>query len=744
MATILADVQRVTKNTQAEFTGEALKIGQWAICLNTDNPVLSDQLVRREASGDYKFYNIENLSSFTVVDVTTSITAVTDTIYFVDTTAGAVTITLPNATGLLTQSRIYKVSDINTPDVTVTTAGGVQNIGDSTTQIIYGESEGLYVVEDSDKYQIIQDNRGGIANKLSRSTTILSGFTTTISGTNTIDVGAGLYAVENPDGMTSPTSNIYRFAGVTDLVITGISTKGFTIIQIDSTTNQIIQGTPSVAPTAESQVLSPRIAAVTHLFGGSSFTVGVDAVNAWWTVGQNPSMRLNCLLSFIGLTHTGLALTAAPSADLKISYTGGELLGDGLEGNLTPESPDIQDVPPESPALAIIVVTQSDIVAPLLVGASALIDPSKYDLNGTLTTIGGATNNSTVQYAFMGLNNTLIIQPGENIYGSLNDAISALNSNADSFTPNPVLSKVATLIGHIVLTRTASDLTNTSQAVFFTPIGGSGGSASTGKYDDLLDTPSSKVGHALEVGRVSADELTLEYRKLSIEDILIDGGSDANGQGIENLGNVESNGYGHFGNYASIGTSQAGGYNQDINNGSYRAIGAGGERGYYFQSYNGVATTMFIGLDGTYGGNVGIGTPNPTAPLDINGLAKSQASITEINNSTPDTLITREYLGELRFTIPAGGTVNITGTNATSLKNAYRAYFSTAGSLYSEFEVAFGIGQINPIVDDSAVVTYLQIGGATGFSFTATGVEVNVTIKAIGETDITQLIKATV
>lgn len=62
---ILADVIRVTKNTRGEFTGEALKKGQWAKCLNTDVPERGVELVmRNESSGVYEFYSmVEGLAA---------------------------------------------------------------------------------------------------------------------------------------------------------------------------------------------------------------------------------------------------------------------------------------------------------------------------------------------------------------------------------------------------------------------------------------------------------------------------------------------------------------------------------------------------------------------------------------------------------------------------------------------------------------------------------------------------------
>jgi hypothetical protein len=86
-------------------------------------------------------------------------------------------------------------------------------------------------------------------------------------------------------------------------------------------------------------------------------------------------------------------------------------------------------------------------------------------------------------------------------------------------------------------------------------------------------------------------------------------------------------GIGKFGDYALIGTNIAAGYYQDSANGAYRALSASGDRGYYFQSYNGASTTMYVGLNGTYAGRVGIGTATPGYQLDVKGTAGFNTAI---------------------------------------------------------------------------------------------------------------------
>lgn len=79
--TLPADVLRVFKNTQAEFTGEALKLRQFGVCLNTDQPTLGVQLVIRKPTGEYIFKNFSDDfdgSAVGILDSTTTLQALLD------------------------------------------------------------------------------------------------------------------------------------------------------------------------------------------------------------------------------------------------------------------------------------------------------------------------------------------------------------------------------------------------------------------------------------------------------------------------------------------------------------------------------------------------------------------------------------------------------------------------------------------------------------------------------------------
>jgi hypothetical protein len=89
---------------------------------------------------------------------------------------------------------------------------------------------------------------------------------------------------------------------------------------------------------------------------------------------------------------------------------------------------------------------------------------------------------------------------------------------------------------------------------------------------------------------------------------------------------LDVNGTIRAGSSALLCTNCAAGYYQDTSNGAYRSLGVAGDTGYYFQNNGGSATTMYIGLQGSYNGVVGIGTSTPwtNVLLDVAGGIRAQ------------------------------------------------------------------------------------------------------------------------
>lgn len=96
-----------------------------------------------------------------------------------------------------------------------------------------------------------------------------------------------------------------------------------------------------------------------------------------------------------------------------------------------------------------------------------VLDPANYDVAGVITPVGGGVNTATIQRVWLfGTNlttNQMIVQYGQVTYASLANAVAAIG--AGNFVPTPVTAD-GTLIGYIAVIRSATNLSDPTQATF--------------------------------------------------------------------------------------------------------------------------------------------------------------------------------------------------------------------------------------------------------------------------------------
>jgi hypothetical protein len=102
------------------------------------------------------------------------------------------------------------------------------------------------------------------------------------------------------------------------------------------------------------------------------------------------------------------------------------------------------------------------------VATTTILDVGNYDLNGTITAVGGGANAATIFRVFAAAANAtadqIYVQYGQEFYNSLAEAQAALH--AETFVVHPGVAENDALLGHITVIKTATDLSNTAQALF--------------------------------------------------------------------------------------------------------------------------------------------------------------------------------------------------------------------------------------------------------------------------------------
>jgi hypothetical protein len=127
-------------------------------------------------------------------------------------------------------------------------------------------------------------------------------------------------------------------------------------------------------------------------------------------------------------------------------------------------NPHISTTQAQTPA-TFIQITGSATTAPAL---TQTVDVANWDNAGVITPVGGGTNASTILRVFLFANSNanfqLIIQYGQATYSSLSAAVNAIG--AAPFVVNPTFNPgTGTLIAWIAVTRTATNLSDITQAV---------------------------------------------------------------------------------------------------------------------------------------------------------------------------------------------------------------------------------------------------------------------------------------
>lgn len=270
----------------------------------------------------------------------------------------------------------------------------------------------------------------------------------------------------------------YEIAYLGQSAVTPSVASGITYIYIDNT-GALVQ--TALAPTAET--------IRTHIFLGRVITSGGVVIQT-----QNvPVVALDPLSQFydfgrdIGIFNISGNIPT-PNANLTFNKSAGELFV--LGGNFVIDPQD-----PHTVATAVKLIANFSYVTQLSVGTNTtLIDPTNYDVGGTITTVGGGANSSTVQRVYLFPSNNVRVAYGQTVYSSLSEAVKGIGT--ETFIVNPSVSGNGLLIGFLAVNKNATDLSDPTEAKFILAskfgegsIGGAGQSVSSlqDAYNNSVD-----------------------------------------------------------------------------------------------------------------------------------------------------------------------------------------------------------------------------------------------------------------
>lgn len=282
------------------------------------------------------------------------------------------------------------------------------------------------------------------------------------SGT-TINVGAIVgQIVDNETNPLIPTVTSVSFGGGTNIPVTTVGSGVASYIML----NNVGLSFQNTYPTSAERKAKIYIGKVGHPTG----TINASAVANEPDNALSPIGDIKDLYKAIGFVNNGV-VASANGANLNFNIA---------TGTITRYASNFVTDKTKPNEITISAGTPQSFLYRTSTGAGAgfitAIDPTMYDLSGTITAIAGSTNQATNQYIYCVPGLGFVVQYGQTIYSTLTAAIAAVGK--ETFTVYTSLRDNAILVGVLSVQKGATTLNNTTQAQFFTSdkFGQAGGS----------------------------------------------------------------------------------------------------------------------------------------------------------------------------------------------------------------------------------------------------------------------------
>lgn len=270
------------------------------------------------------------------------------------------------------------------------------------------------------------------------------------------------YIVDNTDALAvPPTIQRIDYPGGVVMLDAGSLLRTITYWRMDASQNLIQQ---ALRPTPE-EYRQSLVLGLSLYETNAGFIFGTQSLP---TILPQPANQLVDLMDALGPFAVNGNKMTPNGANLSVNKSGGLLFARAFTytvGGVYTDNPHITMSPTLTPA-AVRYITQNPVtVTP---PPNFTIDPSHYDVAGAVVPIPGAVDVATVQRIYLfaaddpqGL---VVFQYGQTTYASLAVAVASIGAG-EQFIPSPVTEQGA-LIGYLAVTKSATDLSDKTQAVF--------------------------------------------------------------------------------------------------------------------------------------------------------------------------------------------------------------------------------------------------------------------------------------
>lgn len=294
----------------------------------------------------------------------------------------------------------------------------------------------------------------------SMSTGVVSGGDLSVNGSNpaAIDINplVGYVVDEITDPRNPVVTRVATNAVTTVAMDAGALARTVTFWLMSSVGAVSQQGT---TPTNEQRRTHLVLGVTAQVAGSIFYDQSLPVITA------QPMNQLADLMDALGpFSVTGNQITPN-GANLSLNHGAGTIFARAFNhyaGAVPTRNPHVNATLAQTPAQFKYITATAVTFGPL----RSTLDVLNYDNGGVITPVGGGAGSSTIHRLWLSASNTaadqLTMQYGQAVYSSLTAAVDAIGQSGH--VPNPLLFGNAALLAHIVVTRTATNLGDTSQA----------------------------------------------------------------------------------------------------------------------------------------------------------------------------------------------------------------------------------------------------------------------------------------